>query len=74
MAEAPDFTHRTFIDLKLLQATDTIAMRHQTDYLKLIRMYILAFFDKTLRGEFRPQLDREGTVDSLFTIEHFKKK
>jgi predicted dienelactone hydrolase len=71
MAESNDFTHRTFIDLKVLQATDTIALRRQTAYLQRIREYNLAFFDRTLRGMPAPALDHQGQIDSLITLEHF---
>jgi predicted dienelactone hydrolase len=71
MAEAEDFTHRSFIDLKALQAADSTAILHQQRYLQLIREYVRAFFDKTLRGQTAPALEREGEVDSLMTIQHF---
>lgn len=71
-AESSDFTHRTFIDLKLLQAGDATERLRQTGYLGVIREYDLAFFDETLRGKRAPLLDRQGAVDSLITIEHFK--
>jgi predicted dienelactone hydrolase len=71
MAEAEDFTHRSFLDLKALQATDSTAVLHQQRYLQLIRQYVRAFFDETLRGQAAPALEREGEVDSLLTIQHF---
>jgi pimeloyl-ACP methyl ester carboxylesterase len=72
-AEAEDFTHRTFMDLKLLQAPDTVAARRQTEYLQLIRRYVRAFFDGTLRGQPAPLLARDGAVDSLVTVEHWQR-
>jgi predicted dienelactone hydrolase len=71
MAEAEDFTHRSFLDLKALQAADSTAILHQQRYLQLIRQYVRAFFDETLRGRTAPALEREGEVDSLVTIQHF---
>ena len=72
-AEAEDFTHRTFIDLKLLQAPDSISIAHQAAYLRLIREYVREFFDESLRGMTAPLLRGQGVVDSLLTIEHFGK-
>jgi len=74
MAEAEDFTHRTFIDLKLLQASDSNAVLQQTKYLELIRQYTRAFFDETLRGQPAPLLDHQGAVDAVVTVEHFGKR
>jgi hypothetical protein len=73
-AEASDFTHRTFIDLKVLQAPDSAAVGHQQRYLGVVRRYVRAFFDWTLRGEVQPLLGREGEVDSLLTVEHFPRR
>ena len=74
MAEAEDFTHRTFIDLKLLQASDSNSVFHQTRYLQLIRQYTRAFFDETLRRQPAPLLDRQGPIDSVVTVDHFRKR
>jgi hypothetical protein len=74
MAEAPDFTHRTFIDLRSLQASDSAALRRQREYLQVIRQYVRAFFDETERAQHSPLLDRNGPVDSLITIQHFKQR
>lgn len=72
MAEAPDFTHRTFIDLKLLQTQpDSLALR-QSHYLSLIRSYLLQFFDRTLREPRDPVLGSAAPTDSLVTIHHFR--
>jgi predicted dienelactone hydrolase len=73
-AEAPDFTHRSFIDLKVLQATDSAAVAGQQRYLAVIRQYTRAFFDGTLRGMPSPLLDRTGPVDSLVTVETFGRR
>ncbi len=73
-AESDDFTHRTFLDLKLLQATDSNAARDQARYLERIRDYVRAFFDTSLRGTPSPLLAPVGPVDSIFTIEHFGKR
>jgi predicted dienelactone hydrolase len=73
-AEADNFTHRTFMDLKLLQATDSIAARDQAQYLERIREYVRAFFDASLRGTPSALLAPEGPVDSIFTIQHFGKR
>ena len=70
-AEAEDFTHRTFIDLKLLQQADSVGAAHQTEYLGLIRRYVRAFFDRTLRGEAGTAADASGVVDSVITVDHF---
>ena len=74
MAEAEDFTHRTFIDLKVLQAGDSTAVLHQTAYLQLIRNYTRAFFDEMLLGGRVSLLDRDGQIDSVVTIGHFRPK
>ncbi|HEV8411779.1 MAG TPA: hypothetical protein VGQ30_14825 [Gemmatimonadaceae bacterium] len=71
MAEAPDFTHGTFMDRKLLQSgTDSIA-RRQDFYMGLVRTYVRAFFDQTLLSRPSSALNRAGVVDSLITIERF---
>ena len=72
-AEAADFTHRSFIDLKVLQATDSAAVARQQQYLAMVRRYTRAFFGEALRGESSPLLSGEGAVDSLLTVEHFGK-
>jgi len=46
----------------------------QTEYLQIILRYTSAFFDEALRGHLAALLDREGAIDSLLTIEHFKKR
>jgi len=74
MAEAEDFTHRTFIDLKVLQAGDSTAVLHQTAYLQLVRNYTRAFFDEMLLGGRVSLLDRDGQIDSVVTIGHFRPK
>jgi pimeloyl-ACP methyl ester carboxylesterase len=72
MAEAPDFVHRTFIDLKLLQTqSDSLALR-QSHYSSLIRMYLLQFFDRTLREPKDPVLGTGVPLDSVITIDRFK--
>ena len=72
MAEAPDFTHGTFMDRKLLQSgTDSIA-RKQESYMALVRGYVRAFFDETLLSQASAMLDRTGVIDSVITIQHFK--
>jgi hypothetical protein len=71
MAEAEDFTHCSFLDLKALQAADSTAALHQQRYLQLIRQYVRAFFDETLREITAPALEEEGEVDSVMTIQHF---
>jgi predicted dienelactone hydrolase len=70
-AEADDFTHRTFIDLKVLQQADSVGVAHQTAYLILIRRYVRAFFDATLRGEGATAISASGVVDSVVTVDHF---
>ncbi len=70
MAEAATFTHRTFIDLKLLQAADTSAREEQRHDLDLVRAYLRAFFDRTLADT----ADSGGPpppTDSIITVEHF---
>jgi len=66
MLEAPDLTHRTFIDLKLLQADAELAQRHQEHYLDLIRCSVRAFFDASLRG-----VSSALPADSILTVQHF---
>jgi predicted dienelactone hydrolase len=70
-AEAADFTHRTFIDLNLLGQPDTLGVAHQSAYVNLIRRYVRAFFDKTLRGQATTDIDASGVVDSVVTVDHF---
>ncbi len=71
MAEAPDFTHGTFMDRKLLQSsTDSIA-RKQESYMALVRSYVRAFFDETLLSRAPTVLDRVGVIDSVITVERF---
>ena len=70
MAEAPDFTHRTFIDLKLLAASGDTATQ-QRRYMQLIRRYVLAFFDETLLGETNTPLDQSTPLDSIMTVNRY---
>lgn len=70
-AEAPDFTHRTFIDLRMLEAADDSTFERQTGYMRVIRRYVRAFFDRTLHVERNTVLDRAGVVDSLITVRRF---
>jgi predicted dienelactone hydrolase len=71
MAEAGGFTHRTFIDLRLLQAATDSAANEQRHYMDLIRRYILAFFDRTLRGQADTPLDQATPLDSIITVRYF---
>lgn len=71
LAEAPDFTHRTFIDLRALQAADDSTFERQAGYLQVIRRYVRAFFDRTLGVARDPLLDRGGVIDSLITVRRF---
>lgn len=71
MAESPEFTHRTFIDLRALQAEDDSDFMRQTAYLDVIRRYVRAFFDRTLNVEANSVLDHVGAVDSLLTVRRF---
>jgi predicted dienelactone hydrolase len=71
MAEAKDFTHRTFIDLRLLQAPTDSAADEQRHYVDLIRRYVLAFFDQTLRGQADTPLALPSPLDSIITVRHF---
>jgi predicted dienelactone hydrolase len=70
-AEREDFTHRSFIDLRVLQAKDGAELATQQRYLGVIRKYVRAFFDQSLRGVADSALAREGAVDSLVTVTHF---
>lgn len=72
MAEAKDFTHGSFIDMKLLRAPDSAAARTQLEYLRVIRLYTRAFFDSTLRGMPAGPLGRQGVIDSLVTIDGYR--
>jgi len=71
-AEHEDFTHRSFIDLRVLQAADSSELATQRRYLGIIRKYVDAFFDQTLRGLADTALAREGPADSLVTVTHFR--
>jgi predicted dienelactone hydrolase len=71
MAESDAFTHRTFIDLKLLQASSDTAAATQRHYLDLIRVYVLAFFDQTLLGRTDTVLSRAQPLDSIMTVQWF---
>jgi predicted dienelactone hydrolase len=70
-AESEHFTHRTFLDLRVLQAPDSAALAEQQHYLGVIRRYVRAFFDQALRGKGESVLAGEGAVDSLITVTHF---
>ena len=71
MAESDAFTHRTFIDLKLLQSTTDSAADMQRHYMDLIRSYVLAFFDQTLLGHTDSILARPTPPDSIITVQRF---
>ncbi len=71
MAESDAFTHRTFIDLKMLQATSDTAAATQRRYMDLIRAYVLAFFDQTLIGRTDSILARTQPPDSIITVQRF---
>ncbi|MGH7532202.1 MAG: alpha/beta hydrolase family protein [Gemmatimonadales bacterium] len=71
MAESPEFTHRTFIDLRTLQAEDDSGFTRQAAYLGVIRRYVRAFFDRTLNVAADSVLDHVGVVDSLLTVRRF---
>ncbi len=71
MAESDAFTHRTFIDLKLLQATSDPAATTQRHYMDLIRSYVLAFFDQTLLDRTDSILARATPPDSIITVQRF---
>jgi len=70
-AESEQFTRRTFLDLRVLQAPDSAALAEQQRFLGVIRRYVRAFFDQALRGEGESVLATEGSVDSLITVTHF---
>lgn len=70
-AENDHFTHRTFIDLRVLQAPDSATLVEQQRYLAVIRRYVRAFFDHTLRGIDDAALVQDGPIDSLVTVTHF---
>jgi predicted dienelactone hydrolase len=71
MAESDAFTHRTFIDLKLLQATSDSAAETQRHYMDLIRIYVRAFFDQTLLGQADSIFARATPPDSIITVQRF---
>ncbi len=71
MAESDAFTHRTFIDLKILQAPSDSAAATQRHYMGLIRTYVLAFFDQTLLGRTDSVLARAQPLDSIITVQRF---
>jgi hypothetical protein len=70
-AESEHFTHRTFLDLRVLQAPDSATVAEQQQFLGVIRRYVRAFFDQALRGEGGSVLAGEGAVDSLVSVRHF---
>jgi hypothetical protein len=70
MAESNDFTHRSFMDLKLLQATGPTADA-QRHYLDLVRVLIRAFFDQALLGRTDTPLSSPAPIDSIVTIQRF---
>jgi hypothetical protein len=72
MAESDDFTHRTLIDLKTLQAPADSVAQKQRHYLDLIRRYVLAFFDRSLREGTDSTLDRAAPLDSIITVQRFR--
>mgnify|MGYP001552234879 CR=1 FL=1 len=72
MAEAPDFTHGTFMDRKLLQSGSESIARKQEAYMATVRTYVRAFFDQTLLARAPTVLDRVGVIDSVITVERFK--
>jgi predicted dienelactone hydrolase len=71
MAESPTFTHRTFIDLKLLQATADSTANEQRRYLTLIRRVVRAFFARTLLARPDSLLDSGTAVDSIITVQRY---
>ena len=71
MAEADDFTHRTFIDLKMLQAASDSAAAVQSQYMGLVRRYLLAFFDETLDGRPTALWSSQAQTESIVTTQRF---
>ena len=71
-AEPAGFTHRSFMDLRLLsQSDDSAATAHNLYNLALVRAYTRAFFDKYLLGSTGTLLDRPTTLDPAVRVRHF---
>jgi predicted dienelactone hydrolase len=63
--ETPGFTHRSFIDLPLLKASDDpAAVARNLENLRTVRTYTRAFFDKYLKGRKDTLLDQPAPRDS----------
>lgn len=70
--ETKGFVHRSFIDTKLFEnSNDTAILFRNLKYIKMIRAYTLAFFDKYLKGMNAPLLDSAATINPDVTIDKF---
>ena len=71
-AEPAGFTHRSFMDLRLLtQGDDSAATARNRYNLALVRAYTRAFFDKYLRDGTGTVLDQPTTLDPAVRVRHF---
>ena len=74
--KTPGISHLSFTDMPTLQAIgDTAKTTHAVLAMRLTRLYVRAFFDKTLRGDNATILDRPLAADSAFvSVERFPAK
>ena len=64
-------THMDFSDLPLLGASDREGVEKRTAVLATVRSYVLAFFDKYLRGMKSVALDETGGGDLVDSVQRF---
>lgn len=69
--EGPAFTHRSFLDLDLLGATDETSARRAGANLRLASRYIRAFFDLTLKDQTATALGEEPPDSLKVGIRHW---
>ena len=71
-AETAGFTHRSFMDLRLLtQVDDSAATARNLSNFALVRAYTRAFFDKYLGGSTATVLDQPTASDPAVRVRHF---
>jgi pimeloyl-ACP methyl ester carboxylesterase len=64
-------THLDFTDLPLLSASNNREWEHRKQVVELIQRYTRAFFDKHVRGNKAPDLDRHTPTAILESVEIF---